>query len=374
MQYLRVFEGKRVLVTGHTGFKGAWLCTWLTRLGAQVSGLALAPDTTPNMFDLLGLYGDIDHKIVDVRVQKQVAARIAEAQPQMVFHLAAQPLVRRSYHEPVNTFETNTMGTAYVLEALRDVEGLEGVICITTDKVYENHEQGRAFVETDALGGKDPYSASKAAAEMVVSGYRNMFAQRPRPVPVATARGGNVIGGGDWSEDRLIPDLVRAINSAADLTIRNPGATRPWQHVLCLCHGYLALMQHIVSAPDGGVSAWNFGPAATDTVPVSEMLALFRESWTLPRLDMRPQPELPESNLLMLDSHKATARLGWHPAWGLEKGVMMTSAWYKAQSHGADMRALTIRHIEQYVANMKEMAATSPLPGAKPIEAKNEAG
>jgi len=374
MQFLKIFEGKRVLVTGHTGFKGAWLCTWLSRLGAQVSGLALAPDTAPNMFDLLGLDGEIDHKILDIRDQKQVADRIAEIQPEMVFHLAAQPLVRRSYHEPINTFETNTMGTAYLLEALRDVEGLEGVVCITTDKVYENHEQGRAFVETDALGGKDPYSASKAAAEMVVSGYRNMFAQRPRPVPVATARGGNVIGGGDWSEDRLIPDLVRAINNGTDLTIRNPGATRPWQHVLCLCHGYLALMQHIISAPEAAVSAWNFGPAAADTVPVSEMLALFRESWTLPRMDMCPQPDLPESNLLMLDSHKAAARLGWHPAWGLEKGVMMTSAWYKAQSHGEDLRTLTIRQIEQYVADMQDMAVTPALTDTKLGEAKNGAG
>jgi len=374
MQFLRIFEGKRVLVTGHTGFKGAWLATWLTRLGAQVSGLALAPDTTPNMFDLLGLDGEIDHKIVDIRDRKQAADRIADVQPEMVFHLAAQPLVRRSYHEPINTFETNTMGTAYVLEALRDVEGLKGVVCITTDKVYENHEQGRAFVETDALGGKDPYSASKAAAEMVVSGYRNMFAQSSRPVPVATARGGNVIGGGDWSEDRLIPDLVRAINGGTSLTIRNPGATRPWQHVLCLCHGYLALMQHILSAPDAAISAWNFGPTAADTVPVSEMLDLFKASWKLPHMDVRPQPDLPESNLLMLDSGKAVAQLGWQPAWALEQGMMMTSAWYKAQSRGADMRALTIRQIEQYSAYMQKMATGAALSGAEKKEAEHEAG
>ena len=348
MQFQKDFKDQRVLVTGHTGFKGSWLCMWLSMLGAKVSGLSLEPETCPNMFDVIAISKDIDHHLVDVRDQKKLEAAIAQIQPKIVFHLAAQPLVRQSYVDPINTFETNTMGTAYLLEALRQTPSVQAVLCITTDKVYHNADLENGFVESDALGGKDPYSASKSAAEMVVSGYRGLLGQRDPPLAVATARGGNVIGGGDWSEDRLIPDLVRAICTASTLTIRNPNATRPWQHVLCLCHGYLLLMQKLLRGSDQEFQSWNFGPSDFDTVPVSELLEQFEAGWALPDINYVPDSQLLESEFLKLSSDQSKQYLNWHPVWALQVAVAMTATWYKAYLEGQNMADVTRAQILQY--------------------------
>ena len=352
MRFKQSFNGRRVLVTGHTGFKGTWLCAWLKLLGADVFGIALTPNTEPNMFSLIDLEDDVDHNIIDIRNLKHLSKRIDLIQPEIVFHLAAQPLVRRSYQEPLNTFETNVMGTANILEALRVVADIKAFICITTDKVYHNSEQQNAYSEGDALGGKDPYSASKVAAEMIVNGYRGLFDGRSCPVALATARGGNVIGGGDWSEDRLVPDLVRALSVGDTLNIRNLNATRPWQHVLCLCHGYLALAEKLLNNPNDTNYSWNFGPSAADTVTVSAMLSQFGTKWDLPKISLHPETDMPESNFLMLDSSLAISELGWDPAWTLNRAVSMTAQWYKVQANNGDMRDLSQRQILQYNSDL----------------------
>ena len=329
LSFEAAYAARRVLVTGHTGFKGSWLSLWLSDIGAEVHGISLAPDTTPNLYDDVGLGSLVNHNIQDVRDRDGLTRLVAEINPEIVFHLAAQPLVRRSYDLPLDTFETNIMGTAYLLESCRRVTGVKAIVCVTTDKVYENNEWVWAYRERDRLGGKDPYSASKAAAEIVVASYRDSFMSNDQGPALATARGGNVVGGGDWSDDRLVPDLVRAIGSDRELNVRNPNASRPWQHVLSLCHGYLQLADRLIADPASHVGAWNFGPDEGGTVSVQALLNRFERAWKLPQIVLGAARDKPESQALAIDSAKARQKLGWLPAWNLEETLTQTAEWYR---------------------------------------------
>jgi CDP-glucose 4,6-dehydratase len=326
------FSGRRVFVTGHTGFKGAWLTSWLLGLGAEVTGYALDPATDPSLFDALDLGVRVRHVVADVRDSDRLAAEVAAARPSVVFHLAAQPLVRIGYVQPHETFETNVMGTVAVLEAARACETVAAVVVVTSDKCYENAETGRAFREGDPMGGRDPYSASKGCAELVTACYRESFFAADRPVAVASARAGNVIGGGDWSPDRIIPDCVRALAEGEPVIVRNPDAIRPWQHVLEPLAGYLWLATRLVRDGTGFAGPWNFGPAADDASrPVRWVVERFLSewgagSWTTSE-DGKEQPY--EAGLLGLDSGKARERLAWAPVWDAATVVRHTAAWYR---------------------------------------------
>lgn len=321
------YHGRRVLVTGHTGFKGSWLCLWLRALGAEVTGLALDPSTEPSHWDLLKL-SISDHR-ADIRDETAVRGIFAAARPEIVFHLAAQPLVRRSYREPVTTWATNVMGTAHVLEAVRHTPDVRAVVVVTTDKCYENREWPWAYRERDRLGGHDPYSASKAGSELVAASYRTAFLQQPSAPLLATARGGNVIGGGDWSEDRLIPDLVRSVVAGEPLIIRSPHATRPWQHVLDCLSGYLLLGQRLLAEDIACADAWNFGPDGEGSRTVDEVLRDLARAWPQLRWEVTSGPQPHEAGLLQLDTAKAKMHLGWRPVWNLQKAISYTADWYR---------------------------------------------
>lgn len=322
------FERRRVLVTGHTGFKGSWLALWLDRLGARVTGISLPPESSPSHWQLLDM--PVDSRYIDVRDAGALREAVAQARPEIVFHLAAQSLVRRSYRQPLDTWATNVLGTANLLEACRGVPGLRAIVVVTTDKCYENREWPWGYREIDPLGGHDPYSASKAGAELVACSFRSSFFNSPEGPFVATARAGNVIGGGDWSEDRLIPDLARAIGEGRELEIRSPRSTRPWQHVLDCLAGYLMLAQRLSQGDARFAEAWNFGPDREGNRTVEEVLTAMRDRWS--RVSWRHvQAEQPhEAQLLQLDSSKARTRLGWRPVLGFEESVAVTSAWYRA--------------------------------------------
>lgn len=346
-QFGRVYDGRNVLITGHTGFKGSWLSLWLTELGAKVTGIALAPDTEPNHWDMLALPAH------DVRLDIRDASRLTEvvnsAHPEIVFHLAAQPLVRRSYLSPLETWSTNVMGTATLLETCRRFSGLIAVVVVTTDKVYESQERPGGYGEGDRLGGTDPYSASKAAAELVASSYRQSFFNRPDAPLLATARAGNVIGGGDWSQDRLIPDIVRAIASGKTVDVRSPDATRPWQHVLDCLSGYLLLGQHLLEEDRAAADCWNFGPDVQDNRTVRDVLDGMAAEW--PELSWRVDDEgqhPPETGVLRLNSEKAKSSLGWRPVWTFGDALGKTVAWYQAHLTGEP--ALSRRQLNDYVA------------------------
>ena len=327
------YRGRKVLLTGHTGFKGSWLALWLTEMGAEVTGMALPPETDPNHWDLLRLNMS-DHRC-DLRDGSAVLHVLASTQPEIVFHLAAQPLVRRSYRDPLQTWSTNVMGTANLLEACRQTPSVRAILVVTSDKCYENREWSWGYRETDRLGGHDPYSASKAATEMVVASYRNSFFHREGAPLLASARAGNVIGGGDWSEDRLIPDLVRAITQQSLLEIRSPGATRPWQHVLESLSGYLLLGQQLLEGRRELAEGWNFGPDAEGNRTVADVLARLQAHWPQLSWQASAQPQPHEARLLYLDSAKAKARLGWKPVWSLSDAVIATADWYRAYlEHG----------------------------------------
>ena len=351
------FSGRTVLVTGHTGFKGAWLSLWLKELGANVAGFALAPDTEPNLFDQLGLKGLVDSRLGDVRDAAALARVVREVRPEIVFHLAAQPLVRLSYDQPADTFATNVIGTANLIDAVRKTDSVRVCQVITTDKCYQNLETGRAYKEDDRLAGRDPYSASKACAELVVSSYRDSFfsagSNTRHPASVSSARAGNVIGGGDWSRDRLVPDCVRALGAGLPITIRNPLSVRPWQHVLEPLSGYLRLASRQLAEPARHAEAWNFGPAIGEERTSGEVAervvrAWGSGSWVSPAAD----PSAPhEAGLLHLDSGKALDRLQWRPAYGVDAAIDQTVAWYRAaRERGFDAAAFTRRQIADYTA------------------------
>jgi CDP-glucose 4,6-dehydratase len=343
------WSAQRVLLTGHTGFKGGWASVWLTRLGAEVHGLSLAPETTPNLFSLLSLADLASSRIGDIRDAATVRAAVAEIRPTIVIHMAAQPLVRRSYNTPVETFAANVMGTVNVLDALREQKQLEAVLAVTTDKVYRNLEDGRAFREDDPLGAHDPYSASKAAAEIAISAWAQSYFS-PAGIPVVAARAGNVIGGGDWSEDRLAPDIWRAWQGATTLRLRYPRATRPWQHVLEPLAGYLRYVE--VAASEAAVPmALNFGPYPDNVLTVAELArAMFdalggQRSWEQDRA-----PAAPEMQALALDPALAAQSLGWRPLLSSHDAVRWTAEWYGRLARGEPAQALCLEQISRYEA------------------------
>jgi len=343
------FKGCKVLLTGHTGFKGSWLALWLQQLGAEVVGLALPPNTQPSHWDLLKL--DIEAHQVDIRDYAAVQKVVTKVEPEMVFHLAAQALVRRSYSDPLTTWATNVQGTAHLLEACRHVASVRAIVAVTTDKCYENQEWLWGYRENDRLGGHDPYSASKAAAELVAASYRNAYFGSDNSPLLATARAGNVIGGGDWSQDRLIPDLVRASGRGESVEIRSPHATRPWQHVLESLSGYLSLGQRLLERQPGFAEAWNFGPDESGNQPVSAVLSRLSQSWGELRWHVTDLPQPHEAALLQLDSTKARTLLQWIPVWGLEEGLEQTANWYRA--YGEKGEVLSRRQLSDYVSAAK---------------------
>ncbi len=327
-----IYSARRVLITGHTGFKGSWLALWLSEMGAEVTGLALEPEAAPSHWDAIAL--PIDSQLTDIRAADAVQEVFAKARPEIVFHLAAQSLVRRSYRNPLDTWSSNVMGTACVLEACRNTPSVRAVVAVTTDKVYDNQEWSWGYRENDRLGGHDPYSASKAACELVADSYRKAFFSAADAPLLATARAGNVIGGGDWSEDRLIPDLVRAIGQAGTLEIRSPNATRPWQHVLDCLSGYLQLGQGLLQGRRDWTAAWNFGPAVHDNRTVAELLDMLARHWPEVRWAVAANADLHEAGQLYLDSAKARQTLRWRPVWELEAAVAATAQWYRAYTAG----------------------------------------
>jgi len=349
----QTLKRKRILVTGHTGFTGSWASLWLSQIGAEVAGYSLAPDQTPALYDEMGISDAIDSTIADVCDYAPLKALFDRFQPDGVLHLAAQPLVRRSYREPVSTFAVNAMGTAHVLEAARLTPSIRAAVCITTDKVYKNNEWVWPYRENDPLGGKDPYSASKAAAEMIIDSYRASFGKSDGTgLAIATARGGNIIGGGDWSEDRLVPDFVRAVIQNTQLTLRYPDATRPWQHVLALVQGYLMLMAGLLNDPAKYSRAWNLGPQDPRNVSVREVLEDLSANWERPDLDYMKAP-LPEAGSLALDSSLARNHLGWTPPWDTRRVVAETANWYRDYyANPADAKNISLKQLQSWRADL----------------------
>jgi len=351
------WNGRRVLVTGHTGFKGGWLSLWLESLGAKVTGLALAP-ATPSFFHAVGLGRGVASTIGDIRDYGLVERTVRDASPEVVFHLAAQSLVRASYRDPVGNYATNVMGTVHVLEAVRHAPSVRAAVVITSDKCYENREWLWGYRESDRLGGHDPYSSSKACAEIVSAAYLRSFILNSDTKPrmgLATARAGNVIGGGDWAEDRLIPDVVRALSLGNDPVIRNPSAIRPWQHVLEPIRGYLMLAERLAGGDAAKFSgAWNFGPRDEDARTVGSIVERFQELWGRPRKWLRDDSEQPhEAGLLKLDASKARHSLGWESAMDAEEALKLTVAWYRGVAADRAMRDLSLEQLREYSGRIK---------------------
>lgn len=348
------WRGKRVFVTGHTGFKGGWLALWLQQLGAEVTGYALAPKGEPNLFSLARVADGMNSLTGDIRDLPALQQAMLEARPEIVFHLAAQPLVLDSYADPVGTYSTNVMGSVHLLEAVRHTAGVRAVVNVTSDKCYENREWLWGYRENEAMGGYDPYSNSKGCAELVSSAYRNSFFNPDQyahhGVALASARAGNVIGGGDWAAGRLLPDILRALSAGESAVIRHPDAVRPWQHVLEPLAGYLALAQKLCELGPAYGEAWNFGPAEEDVKSVRWIVEQFTRLWgqgARYRLEAGdPGPH--EARYLKLDSSKARAQLKWRPRWPLQTSLENIYAWQQAYLAGQDMRAITCRQIQAY--------------------------
>jgi CDP-glucose 4,6-dehydratase len=344
------WRGKRVLLTGHTGFKGGWLGLWLQQLGAEVQGLALAPPTGPSLFEAARVGEGMASAIGDIRDLAFVTGTLAAFRPEIVIHMAAQPLVRLSYVEPVQTYATNVMGTVHVLEAVRQTPEVRVVVNVTTDKCYENREWAWGYRENEPMGGHDPYSNSKGCAELVSNAWRRSFFQQGGPA-LATARAGNVIGGGDWATDRLVPDILRAFEMSEPAVIRNPHSTRPWQHVLEPLAGYLVLAQRLWSDGAAFAEGWNLGPRDEDARPVQWIVERLVHLWgSDARWRLDDGPHLHEAHHLKLDISKARARLGWQPRWHLAQALEHIVAWHRAWLAGEDVRTLCLRQIDQYTA------------------------
>lgn len=366
------WQGRRVFLTGHTGFKGGWMALWLARLGANVRGYALAPSTEPNLFTVARLGSILEDIRGDVRDPEALHRAMHEFQPEVVFHLAAQPLVRRSYVDPVGTYSTNVMGTAHVLEAIRTLRSLRAAVIITTDKCYLNREWHWGYRENDSLGGYDPYSSSKACVEILSASYRSSFFPPERiadhGVGLATARAGNVIGGGDWSEDRLIPDLVRGFCSGRKVLIRRPLAIRPWQHVLEPVAGYLAIGERLLAGESEFAGVWNFGPWDDDAWTVGRVATVMARHWGRGAGWVADNSEtVHEAGFLKLDSSKARAKLHWLPQLRLESALEWLVSWYQAWQDGADMYSYTIEQIEKYERLMQDRDRGADLPDIAPL-------
>jgi len=352
---LSFWKGKRVFLTGHTGFKGSWMSLWLQKLGVEVTGFSQSPPTNPNLFEVANVGRGMSTVIGDIRDEAILTRAMQKAKPEIVIHMAAQPLVRRSYVDPVETFSTNVMGTVNLLEAVRQTNSVRAVVIITTDKCYENKEWVWGYRENEPMGGFDPYSSSKGCAELVTAAYRRSFFNvnnfKDHNVAVATARAGNVIGGGDWAEDRLIPDILRAIQQGQSVRIRNPNATRPWQHVLEPLSGYLNLAEKLLK--DGSVFAepYNFGPAEDDAKSVQWIVEELTSQWSQNaswHLDVGNHPH--EAHFLRLDCSKARAALAWSPRWNIGKTLKSIIEWHKAHSSGQDMNAICMQQITDYTS------------------------
>lgn len=344
------YRGKKVLVTGHTGFKGGWLVSWLNLLGAQVIGLSLRPDTQPNLFEAACVGRNMISVIADIRDFDAVSSVFQQQSPEIVFHNAAQPLVRRSYRDPLTTYATNVMGTVHVLEAVRTTPSVRATVVVTSDKAYENREWFWPYREEDSMGGHDPYSSSKGCAELVSAAYRNSFFSGPGAGRLATARAGNVIGGGDWSEDRLVPDIVRGIAAGQPIVIRRPDSIRPWQHVLEPLRGYLMLAQKLVENGPAFAEPWNFGPRDEDALSVAELAKRVVATWKTGELKIESDPNAPhEAQFLRLSTAKARSRLGWQPALSLDQAIDWTVGWYKTYSRDPNsVRTKTQEQIQTY--------------------------
>ncbi|WP_402721267.1 CDP-glucose 4,6-dehydratase [Janthinobacterium rivuli] len=347
------WQGKRVFLTGHTGFKGGWLSLWLQQLGVDVTGYALEAPTTPSLFEVANVAHGMQSVIGDVRDGDAVKRAMAAARPDIVIHMAAQPLVRYSYVNPVETYSTNVMGVVNVLEAVRATPGVRAVVNVTSDKCYENREWPWGYRENEAMGGYDPYSNSKGCAELVTAGYRSSFFHADKytehGIALGSGRAGNVIGGGDWALDRLIPDMLRAIGAGESVMIRNPHAIRPWQHVLEPLSGYLTLAEKLYTEGPVHAEGWNFGPHDTDAKPVEWIIERMTQEWGAGAswsLDGQDHPH--EATYLKLDCSKARGQLGWHPRWDIGQTIVKIVEWHKACDQGADMRAMTLAQIATY--------------------------
>ncbi len=350
IMFKHIYKGKKVFLTGHTGFKGSWLAYWLLELGAEVAGYSLAPNTQPNHWDLLNL--PIQTVVGDIREGEKLQKAMQNFQPDVVFHLAAQPLVRESYLLPVETFETNVIGTAKVYEAVRSCKRPPVLVSITTDKVYQNNEWVWGYRENDRLGGHDPYSTSKACVELLHESYRKSFFDKEN-IRTATARAGNVIGGGDWSKDRLLPDVVKATANQQAVQIRNPQATRPWQHVLEPLSAYLLLGQHLLEGNPKATESWNFASDFEGCVPVQTILDLMQTHWAKVQwTDVSANEKLHEANLLQLDSTKAKTVLQWKPIWNIAQTVAVTTNWYRAYYEYGEVN--TPKDLKNYVAEAEK--------------------
>ena len=342
------WRGKRVLLTGHTGFKGSWLSLWLQAMGAELHGLALTPPTTPNLFTEARVGDGMTSTLGDLRDYETVRQAMAACQPEIVIHMAAQALVRRSYQEPVATYATNVMGTVHVLEAARHVDSVRAMVNVTTDKCYENKEWVWGYREDEPMGGSDPYSSSKGCSELVTSAYRRSFLH-DCGIALASARAGNVIGGGDWALDRLVPDILQAFERKQPVVIRNPGAVRPWQHVLEPLSGYLMLAERLFDAGQPWAEGWNFGPDDADARPVQWIVEHMATAWgdgAAWQLDGGQHPH--EANYLKLDISKARTRLHWQPRWNLAEALRQVTSWHRAWLAGQDVQALCREQIRQY--------------------------
>jgi CDP-glucose 4,6-dehydratase len=341
------WDGRRVLVTGHTGFKGGWLTLWLESMGARVTGFSRSVPSSPSLFELARVGEGVEQVEGDVADAVAVASAVLAADPSVVLHLAAQPIVRRSYREPAETFAANVTGTVNVLDAVRAASSVEAVVVVTSDKCYDNRGLDRGYREDEPLGGADPYSASKACQELVAHAYRRSFG-----MPIATGRAGNVIGGGDFAEDRLVPDVLRAALAGEAVTVRNPAATRPWQHVLEPLSGYLTLAQRVASDPAGAPHALNFGPRDEDERPVGWIVERLASLWPsgIEQVPSEEEAPPPEANVLMLDSSLARSALGWEPAWDLGRGLEAVVEWFVAHRDGADIRQVTLGQIDAHQA------------------------
>jgi len=347
------WQGRRVFLTGHTGFKGSWLSLWLVSLGAEVKGYALNPPTSPSLFNEAKVGLIINSQIADIRDQDTLYESMTEFSPDILIHMAAQPLVRYSYDAPIETYEINVIGTAKVLEVARSCSNLKAIVNITTDKCYENDGRSQGYKEDDPMGGHDPYSSSKGCAELVASAYRRSFLQE-KGVGLASVRAGNVIGGGDWADDRLIPDILRSFEKDEPVVIRNPKATRPWQHVLEPLSGYLVLAEKLYKDQEKYAESWNFGPSEKDVKPVDLILDKMISKWpnTSWKLDQNSNPH--EAGFLKLDIKKAESKLGWRPVWELSYTLEKIIAWHKAWLNKEDMQAACLTEIEEYTQDMNK--------------------